>query len=118
MNSSCIDTEEFLDDLKRINYIKKLFNKYKKTGELNERLVLNHLVVLTNVFKVDCLVKMLFFELENFWDCLKPFLSFMNIIPKYIEGIGTNNVIIFTDEIPSNISITDKLNSLLENKNA
>ncbi len=111
-NDSCIDTEEFIDDLKRINHIKKILNKYKKTGEINERLILNHLVILTNVFVVENLNKMLFLELENYWDCIKPFLEFMNILPSSIVGIGEGGNIIITNTIPTNDVIKNKLSSL------
>ena len=49
-NPQCMDETEFFDDLKRFKYLKRLFNKYKENGELKERLVLNHLTILYNLF--------------------------------------------------------------------
>ena len=51
-NSQCLDIDEFYDDLKRINYIKRLLVRYKNTSELKERLILNHLIILFNVFPI------------------------------------------------------------------
>ena len=56
-NPQCSSTEEFYDDLKKFKYIKRLFNKYAETGELKERLILNHIIVLTNVFSPQPAVK-------------------------------------------------------------
>ena len=58
-NPHCMDVEEFNDDLKRIRYIKRLFKKYRETGELKERLVLNHLVVLYNMWEPTAITRML-----------------------------------------------------------
>ena len=68
--------EEFYDDLKKFKYIKRLFNKYSESGELKERLILNHIVVLTNVFGPEAAVKMLFLRLPEYLHFLKPFLFF------------------------------------------
>ena len=79
-NPRCIDSEEFFDDMKRFKYIKRLLNKYKQTGELSERLVLNHLIVLFNVFgeaSVELLAAKI--ELEH-WPALNPFLIFLKMI--------------------------------------
>ena len=61
-NPSCIGQAEFLDDMKRFKYVKRLFRKYSATGELRTRLIINHIVVLTNVFGVDAATTMLFFK--------------------------------------------------------
>ena len=50
INPGCLDTDEFFNDLKRFKYLKRLFNKYHETGELKERLILNHIIVIYNVF--------------------------------------------------------------------
>jgi hypothetical protein len=80
---------EFEDDLKRIKYVKRLINRYKDTGELKERLILNHIIILSNVFGVESTVRMLFYKLDvGDYMILKTFLLFLNFMPKYINGIG------------------------------
>ena len=80
-NPQCHSAEEFFSDLKRINYIKRLFGKYKDTGQLKERLILNHLVVLYNVFD-EGTNKMLFYKLDGFYHILMPFMILLNRMPK------------------------------------
>ena len=80
-NPSCIDAEEFYDDLKRFSYLTRLVSRYKQTGETSERLILNHLIVIFNVFGIKPGLKMLEYKigLEN-WDIIKPFLIFLKSI--------------------------------------
>ena len=76
-NPSCTGMQELEDDLKRFKYLKRLFNRYTKTGEANERLIINHLILLFNVFGTAA-TKMLFFKLEErYWSDLKTFLVFL-----------------------------------------
>lgn len=76
-----IDADEFYDDLKRFMYLKRLFNRYKNTGELSERLILNHLIVIFNVFDIQPSLKMLEYHMdEKYWSALKPFLIFLRHI--------------------------------------
>jgi|TARA_R100000030_G_scaffold97008_1_gene85640 hypothetical protein len=77
--------EEFYDDLKKFKYIKRLFNKYAETGKLKERLILNHIVVLSNVFGPEAAVKMLFLRLPEYLHYLKPFLIMLSVLPERIE---------------------------------
>jgi|SRR5210317_1751097 hypothetical protein len=77
-NPHCTDLLEFHDDLKRIRYIKRLFKKYRQSGDLKERLIINHLVVLYNMFEHRAMTRMLLFKLEGYEDCLKPFLVLLN----------------------------------------
>lgn len=80
-NPSCIDGEEFEDDLKRFKYVKRLLNKYKQTGELSERLILNHLIVIFNVFGIEAGVEILALKIDlEHWSTLKPFLVFLRAI--------------------------------------
>lgn len=80
-NPSCIDGEEFEEDLKRFKYVKRLLNKYKQTGELSERLILNHLIVIFNVFGIEAGVEILALRIElEHWSTLKPFLVFLRAI--------------------------------------
>lgn len=86
-------TEDFLDDLKRISYIKKLITKFCQTGELKERLILNHIIVLNNVFGPEPTCRILFFKLADQLKYIKPFLVLLNILPEQIFNVGEPNVI-------------------------
>ena len=80
-NPKCIDSEEFFEDLKRFKYIKRLLNRYKESGVLSERLILNHLIVIFNVFGNDAGLDILELRVElDHWNVIKPFLIFLNVI--------------------------------------
>ena len=82
-NPTCIDEKEFLDDMKRFKYLKRLFRKYDTTKELKVRLILNHIIVLSNVFGVEAATTLLFFKIENqHWGLLKTFLVYLHIMPE------------------------------------
>ena len=82
-NPSCSGMDEFYDDMKRFKYIKRLIRKYKDTGVLKERLILNHIIVINNLFGPEAASTLLFFKIEQeFWSCLKPFLEFLSIMPE------------------------------------
>lgn len=106
-NSSCVDIDEFHDDLNRFKYIKRLFTKYKANGDLKERLVLNHIIVLYNLFG-DAATKMLFFKLEGQWQMLKPFLVCINRLPDTITEVGKHKIIHCAD-ITMDVSIVEML---------
>ena len=80
-NPRFIDAEEFNEDLKRFKYIKRLLNRYQETGKLTERLILNHLIVVFNVFGIEPALKILELKLDNAqWRIIKPFLIFLRYI--------------------------------------
>ena len=80
-NPHCEGEKEFEDDLKRFKYIKRLLRKYHETGILKERLLLNHLIVLHNVFGSDAIATLLLYKIqEDYWPTLKSFLLFLNIL--------------------------------------
>ena len=82
-NPQCLDVEEFNDDLARFKYIKRLLRKYRQTGEIQERLVLNHLIILYNVFGIEAANRMVFYKLEEeLWPAIKTFLVFLNYLPE------------------------------------
>ena len=82
-NPQALTMEDFETDLKRIRYIKRLLKKYKNTGELKTHLILNHLIVLFNVFH-DAAVPLLFYNLDReLWPAIKSFLLFLNRFPEY-----------------------------------
>lgn len=106
----CYDTEEFYDDLKRFQYLRRLFGKYVEYGELKERLILNHIIVLYNVFG-DEATRMLLYRLEGFWHLLKPFLVLLNRMPSSVKGIGSWDIVYTSDIVMDDqiISVLRKL---------
>jgi hypothetical protein len=78
-NPTFSDVEEFHEDLKRFKYIKRLLNRYLESGDLGERLILNHLIVVFNVFGPEASLNILKLKLnDKHWPILKPFLIFLN----------------------------------------
>lgn len=100
-NPQCTTDEEFLDDLARLKYLKKLLTRYEETGELKERLILNHIVVLNNVFGPDHLPRMLYLKMEKQFTYVKPFLEALSIMPDYIENVKVER------RIPSSSIVSD-----------
>lgn len=110
-NPQCHSTDEFLEDLKRVKYVKKLITRYTDNNELKERLILNHLTVLNNLFGAEALCRILFLKMEPQMKYLKPFLVLLNILPKKIYNVGTKEVI-ETDLIPMDSYIITKLREI------
>ena len=80
-NPQCEGEKEFEDDLKRFKYIKRLLRRYYDTGVLKERLLLNHLIVLNNVFSVEASTTLLLYKIQlTHWPALKSFLIYLNSI--------------------------------------
>jgi hypothetical protein len=105
-NPTCSGIDEFYEDLNRIKYIKRLFRKYEKSQILRERLILNHLIILGNVFGPVVCSRILFFKTESeLHSYLKTFLVYLNYLPKQIEEIEL-------DPIPLDTKIINKLRSL------
>lgn len=104
-------TAEFNSDLKRITYVKRLLKKYKKTGIIAERLILNHLILLFNVFEPTLSVnKMLFFKIdEDCYNSLKTFLVYLNRMSDIIE---INNIKIISSDIQLDMNIVKLLREL------
>ena len=95
-NPTCIDAEEFHEDLKRFKYVKRLLNRYLDNGKLSERLIMNHLVILFNVFGYDAGLKMLEYKLEpKHWPVINPFLIYLKVQlnTKYSNVISDKNVV-------------------------
>ena len=95
-NPQAVTRDDFESDLKRIRYVKQLLKRYKNTGELKIHLILNHLIILFNVFD-DATVPLLFYNLEReLWPAIKSFLIFLNRIPEYpktdISGIEIDDI--------------------------
>jgi len=84
---------EFKEDMKRFNYLKRLFHKYRKTKELKEQLVLNHLVVIYNVFGPESATRMLFYRMaKDDYSILKTYLLFLNTMPNLVKGIKGQDI--------------------------
>lgn len=80
-NPKFIDAEEFYEDLKRFKYIKRLLNRYEETGKISERLILNHLITVFNVFGIQPALNILELKLDKqHWPMIKPFLIFLRYI--------------------------------------
>ena len=80
-NHRVLDVDEFYEDLNKFKYVKKLFTKYKKTNELKERLILNHIISIYNVFSIKAATEMCFFKMEKeSHPALKTFLLYLNYI--------------------------------------
>lgn len=87
-NTQCYSLAEFEDDLKKFLYLKKLISRYKNNGDLKERLILNHIIVLYNLFG-EATTKMLFYKVdEECWDVLVTFLVYLNLMPETIPDYG------------------------------
>ena len=103
---NCI-MSEFSEDMKRFNYLKRLFRRYRKHNEMRERLVLNHLVVLNNVFGVEVTTRLLFYEMSpNDYPQLKTYLLFLSCMPDIIIGIKGKNILSPSIEVDMEIANT------------
>lgn len=111
-NASNADEIEFNEDLARIKSLGKLFNRYMKNGELNDRLIMNHLIVLYNVFDHEALTRMLAYRLHNYLYYLKPFLLLLGYWPEVIKSIGPDNEDIRSVDIPMDPKIVNILRNI------
>lgn len=110
-NPSCTGKDEFLDDLKRFKYLKRLFNKQSTDQAQRERLILNHIIILYNLFGPDATTKMLFHKIdEQYWSQLKTFLIFLNFMP--LKLIVSKGIEIKDSDIPIDDNIANILRKL------
>jgi hypothetical protein len=99
---------EFKEDMKRFNYLKRLFRRYRKDGEIRERLVINHLVILYNVFGIEVATRLLFYKMsKDDYVALKTFLLFLNYMPGVVKGIRGQDI------LSSDISVDMKIAEIL-----
>jgi len=107
---NCI-MSEFKEDMKRFNYLKRLFKRYRKVGELREQLVLNHLVVLYNVFGPEVSSRLLFFKVsKDDYAALKTYLIFLSCMPERVKGIKGQDII--SSDIPVDFVIANALREI------
>lgn len=111
-NPGCKGLSEFEDDLRKFRYLKRLFRKYSTGKGLKEKLILNHLVTVYNLFGAEAATNMLFFKIEKkYWSQLKTFLVFLNIMPVGAV-INAQEVILNGYEIPLDEKVAEALNKL------
>lgn len=107
-NIQYASTEEFIEDLNRLKYVKKLITRYTEYGDLRERLILNHIIILNNCFGNEVLCKILYLKLKDQMSYIKPFLILLNILPRYIYNVDEEKII-DTDLIEMDQEIVAKL---------
>ena len=96
---------EFESDIKRTKYLKRLFRRYKITKSLKERLILNHIILLNNVFGTEATARILFYKIdERDYDLLKTFLMYLNLLPDGVYGINGKNIPLIDIPIESNVA--------------
>lgn len=110
-NVQYVSTEEFIEDLNRIKYIKKLITRYVENDDLKERLILNHIIILNNCFGPDALCKILYLKLKDQMKYIKPFLVLLNILSEKIYNVN-DEAIIDTNLIDMDINIINKLRKI------
>lgn len=96
---------EFESDIKRTKYLKRLFRRYKITKSLKERLILNHIILLNNVFGTEATARILFYKIdERDYDLLKTFLMYLNMLPDGVYGINGKNIPLIDIPIEPNVA--------------
>jgi hypothetical protein len=102
---------EFESDIKRTKYLKRLFRRYKITKSLKERLILNHIILLNNVFGTEATARILFYKIdERDYDILKTFLMYLNMLPSGVYGINGKNIPLI--DIPIEINVAEILSKI------
>lgn len=110
-NPQCVCYDDFLEDLNRIKYVKRLLNKYDKTGDFKERLILNHVIVFYNVMDHYPATRIWFTKINReHWSTLKAILDFLGYMPRVIHGINGENIL--SDELPRNEEVFKILTEL------
>lgn len=114
-NNDCSSFEEFEEDLQRFKYLRKLFFNYRNKDILKERLILNHIVILYNIFEPFHCTKMLIFKFEDYLDILLPFLDILGYLPTLPVNIKKEGFYIDTTKIQKDILIEKKLKEVIKN---
>ena len=110
-NSRHCIVSEFEGDIKRTKYLKRLFRRYKVTKTLKERLILNHIILLNNVFGPEVTARILFYKIdERDYDILKTFLMYLNIMPEVVRGIKGKTI--HTADVSVDMNITEILRQI------
>ena len=102
---------EFEGDIKRTKYLKRLFRRYKVTKSLKERLIINHIILLNNVFGPEATARILFYKTdERDYDILKTFLDYLDIMPDFVYGI--NGKTISSSDLPLDMNVAEILRNI------
>tara|TARA_Y100000287_G_scaffold89168_1_gene70874 strand:- start:2779 stop:3165 length:387 start_codon:yes stop_codon:yes gene_type:complete len=110
-NPQCLSYEDFYEDMNRVKYVKRLFNKYNRGGEIKTRLILNHIIAFYNVFENRDATRILFFKMEeNYWPLLKTFLLYLSYMPEIVHGVNGRNIM--SDDINIDVSIFRELEDI------
>jgi len=108
-NPTCRSVDEFNEDLTRLIYLKRLFRRYRRSGELRERLILNHLITFYNVFGNEAATRLLFFKIDpDLHDVLKTFLIYLQYMSETTKNIDSIDIV----AIPLDQAIIDQLRKL------
>lgn len=108
-NPTCRSVDEFNEDLTRLIYLKRLFRRYRRSGELRERLILNHLITFYNVFGNEAATRLLFFKIDpDLHDVLKTFLIYLQYMSETTKNIDGIDIV----AIPLDRAIVDQLRKL------
>ena len=105
-NPACKGLSEFNEDMKKFKYLKRLLGRYHAGKGLKDRLILNHIIVINNLFGPEASVKMLFYKVDKkHWSALKTFLTFLNLMPEDVTLY--NNV--HESDIPIDMFVANTL---------
>ena len=106
-NPHCVDIKEYFEDVRKLKYIKRLFNRYKEDGVMKERLILNHLISFYNVFDNEAATRLLFFRVgKEYHSLLKTFLVYLNRMP---EQVDEN---LYSDSVQLDYKVTEILRKI------
>ena len=110
-NPQCLSSEDFYEDMYRIKYVKRLFNKYHRGGEIKTRLILNHIIAFYNVFENRDATRILFFKMEEkYWSLLKTFLIYLSYMPEIVHGVNGRNIM--SDDIDIDFDVYKELENI------
>ena len=106
-NPHCVDIKEYFEDVRKLKYIKRLFNRYKEDDVMKERLILNHLISFYNVFDNEAATRLLFFRVgKEYHSLLKTFLVYLNRMP---EQVDEN---LYSDSVQLDYKVTEILRKI------
>jgi hypothetical protein len=109
---NCIKSE-FDEDYKKFRYIKRLLNRYRTTGTIKERLLLNHLIMIQNVFGIEASTRILFLKIDKRdWSALKTILLFTSAMPNVVKSIRGQDII--SSDIGLDLVLVNLLRNILK----
>ncbi len=107
-NPTCATVNDFKNDINRITHLNRLFNRYYEKDDLQVRLILNHIIVLYNVFKPDMCTEMLFLKVkEDYWTGLKTILTYLSYMPERVASVN-----VLDSDIQVDLKIANELRQI------